>query len=61
MLCFKSKGLVLFTLFVLFSSFLIIRKEKPVFYIIGDSTVKNGDGTGKNNQMGKSFVNIKSR
>jgi hypothetical protein len=28
------------------------KKEKPVFYIIGDSTVKNGDGTGKNNQMG---------
>jgi len=27
-------------------------KTKPVFYIIGDSTVKNGDGTGKNNQMG---------
>ena len=23
-----------------------------MFYIIGDSTVKNGDGTGKNNQMG---------
>lgn len=27
-------------------------QQKPVFYIIGDSTVKNGDGTGKNNQMG---------
>jgi rhamnogalacturonan acetylesterase len=27
-------------------------KTKPVLYIIGDSTVKNGDGTGKNNQMG---------
>ena len=34
------------------SSFLLFKKEKPVFYIIGDSTVKNGDGTGKNNQMG---------
>jgi hypothetical protein len=33
-------------------SFLTYKKEKPVFYIIGDSTVKNGDGTGKNNQMG---------
>jgi len=32
---------------------MILKKEdKPVFYIIGDSTVKNGDGTGKNNQMG---------
>ena len=39
-------------LFIFFSSFVIFKKEKPVFYIIGDSTVKNGDGTGKNNQMG---------
>ena len=28
------------------------KTEKPTLYIIGDSTVKNGDGTGKNNQMG---------
>ena len=35
------------------SSFVLFhKKQKPVFYIIGDSTVKNGDGTGKNNQMG---------
>lgn len=34
-----------------FSSF-ILQKEKPVFYIIGDSTVKNGDGTGKNQLWG---------
>ncbi|MEO7765865.1 MAG: rhamnogalacturonan acetylesterase [Ferruginibacter sp.] len=27
-------------------------KHKPVLYIIGDSTVKNGDGTGKNGQVG---------
>ncbi|MBE7170744.1 MAG: rhamnogalacturonan acetylesterase [Williamsia sp.] len=27
-------------------------QRKPVLYIIGDSTVKNGDGTGKNGQMG---------
>ena len=27
-------------------------KHKPVLYIIGDSTVKNGDGTGKNGQWG---------
>ncbi|MEP6673622.1 MAG: rhamnogalacturonan acetylesterase [Ferruginibacter sp.] len=26
--------------------------HKPVLYIIGDSTVKNGDGTGKNGQVG---------
>ena len=37
---------------ILGPSFLLLKKEKPVFYIIGDSTVKNGDGTGKNNQMG---------
>ncbi|MEI9944667.1 MAG: rhamnogalacturonan acetylesterase [Chitinophagaceae bacterium] len=27
-------------------------KTKPVFYIIGDSTVRNGDGTGSNSQWG---------
>jgi rhamnogalacturonan acetylesterase len=32
--------------FVALSSFLWLQKEKPVFYIIGDSTVKNGQGTG---------------
>src|SRR5476649_2143912 len=26
--------------------------HKPVLYIIGDSTVKNGDGSGKNGQWG---------
>ena len=39
-------------LFIAGSSYIILKKAKPVFYIIGDSTVKNGDGTGKNNQMG---------
>ena len=43
--------LVLFAGIVL-SSFVIMKKEKPVFYIIGDSTVRNGDGTGKNQQWG---------
>ena len=43
---------------ILASSFLFFKKEKPVFYIIGDSTVKNGDGTGKNNQMGWGTVII---
>src|SRR5690349_20123927 len=28
------------------SSFIILQKPKPVLYIIGDSTVKNGSGTG---------------
>lgn len=30
----------------------VSKKEKPVLYIIGDSTVRNGDGTGKNKQWG---------
>jgi lysophospholipase L1-like esterase len=48
----KKTVTLLSVLFVLFSSFILLKKQKPVFYIIGDSTVKNGDGTGKNNQMG---------
>jgi rhamnogalacturonan acetylesterase len=35
-----------------FSSFMLLKKGKPVFYIIGDSTVKNGDGTGKGSLWG---------
>lgn len=31
---------------------LFTQKEKPVLYIIGDSTVRNGDGTGSNGQWG---------
>jgi rhamnogalacturonan acetylesterase len=37
---------------ILLSSFIMLKKEKPVFYIIGDSTVRNGDGTGKGQQWG---------
>ncbi|HJS53818.1 MAG TPA: rhamnogalacturonan acetylesterase [Chitinophagaceae bacterium] len=44
--------LKLVSVFVAVSSFIVSKKAKPTFYIIGDSTVKNGDGTGKNNQMG---------
>ena len=36
---------------LIFLSF-ILKKEKPTLYIIGDSTVKNGDGTGRNGQWG---------
>jgi len=39
-------------LFVVLSSFILFKKEKPVFYIIGDSTVKNGNGTGRDGQWG---------
>jgi lysophospholipase L1-like esterase len=33
-------------------SFVLLKKKKPVLYIIGDSTVRNGDGTGKGQQWG---------
>ncbi|MGB3004898.1 MAG: rhamnogalacturonan acetylesterase [Chitinophagaceae bacterium] len=52
MLSFKRVIIPLTLMLAIFSSFLILKKQKPAFYIIGDSTVKNGDGTGKNNQMG---------
>jgi rhamnogalacturonan acetylesterase len=43
----------IFCCFLLFS-FLCFAfySKKPTLYIIGDSTVKNGDGSGKNGQMG---------
>lgn len=34
------------------SAFFVPLKRKPVFFIIGDSTVRNGDGSGKNQQWG---------
>ena len=33
-------------------SFILLQRDKPTFYIIGDSTVKNGDGSGRNGQWG---------
>lgn len=39
-------------IFVLAAMAFTFSKHKPVFYIIGDSTVRNGDGTGKNGQVG---------
>ena len=53
-----NKLIVFFSIFIINVSFLNPKEEKPVFYIIGDSTVKNGDGTGKNNQMGWGSVII---
>jgi lysophospholipase L1-like esterase len=47
-----TKILCAFILIVAFSSFVLLQKEKPVFYIIGDSTVRNGDGTGKGGLWG---------
>ena len=54
----KSKSL-LACLLVLLTSFATIcfQHQKPVLYIIGDSTVRNGDGSGNNGQWGwGSFV-----
>jgi lysophospholipase L1-like esterase len=41
-----------FVLMTLFCSFIIFQKQKPVLYIIGDSTVKNGSGTGQQGLWG---------
>jgi len=49
---FCGKVLATVILITAFSSFILMQKEKPVFYIIGDSTVKNGDGTGKGQLWG---------
>ena len=43
---------LLFVLATTCSSFILLQDQKPVFYIIGDSTVRNGDGSGKNQQWG---------
>ncbi len=48
----KRSWFALLTTMMVCSSFIFIKKEKPVLYIIGDSTVRNGDGTGKNQQWG---------
>jgi rhamnogalacturonan acetylesterase len=44
---FKNKAVIIsFCIATVSLSFVLFQKEKPVFYIIGDSTVKNGQGTG---------------
>src|SRR6476660_4930239 len=50
----SRQTLILFSLCVVIvmSSFAFLQKEKPVFYIIGDATVENGDGTGKSQLWG---------
>ena len=48
----KRNRYLLYFLFVACTSFILSKKERPTFYIIGDSTVRNGDGTGKNDQWG---------
>lgn len=49
---------MLLSVILLLPSFIGPEKDLPTLYIIGDSTVKNGDGTGKNNQMGWGTVII---
>ena len=49
---FSVNRLVLLFAFVLLSSFIVYEHQRPVLYIIGDSTVKNGDGTGKDTLWG---------
>jgi lysophospholipase L1-like esterase len=55
MMKYKNKptiGILAILSLVLLTSFLSFKKEKQVLYIIGDSTVRNGDGTGSNKQWG---------
>ncbi|MBP6023389.1 rhamnogalacturonan acetylesterase [Ferruginibacter sp.] len=49
----KKSNIVLLIAAVLFSSFIILQKEKkPTLFFIGDSTVKNGRGDGGGNMWG---------
>src|SRR6476469_4878576 len=48
----SKRLLLLLMVFLSTTAFIFLKKEKPVLYIIGDSTVKNGDGSGKNGQWG---------
>lgn len=49
---FFKKHILAFATLLIFSSFLIYQTNRPVLYIIGDSTVKNGDGSGKDTLWG---------
>jgi rhamnogalacturonan acetylesterase len=44
--------LVILSAIVLFSSFVVWQQQRPVLYIIGDSTVKNGSGGGSDGLWG---------
>jgi rhamnogalacturonan acetylesterase len=50
----KKGNFLLVIAAISFSSFIILKKDerKPTFFIIGDSTVKNGKGDGANNMWG---------
>jgi rhamnogalacturonan acetylesterase len=46
----EKRFLIISALFILLCAYNY--KQKPTLYITGDSTVRNGDGTGKNQQWG---------
>src|SRR5687768_6405269 len=48
----NKRTITLGLLFIVVSSFVLWKPQKPTLYIIGDSTVKNGDGTGKDKYWG---------
>lgn len=49
----KIINATLIIVFVIFSSFILLQQQrKPILFIIGDSTVRNGDGTGKGSLWG---------
>jgi rhamnogalacturonan acetylesterase len=48
----KKHAWMLFVLLILGCSFSIVERMKPVLYIIGDSTVKNGSGMGADKLWG---------
>lgn len=53
MLANKKRNLLLVFAVILFSSFIILKKDKkPTLFFIGDSTVKNGKGDGAGNMWG---------
>jgi lysophospholipase L1-like esterase len=47
-----KRHIIIPILIIALSSFILPPQRKPVFFIIGDSTVKNGDGSGRNGLVG---------
>lgn len=48
----NKRLLIVFAMVMGLCSFIVLQKQKPVLYIIGDSTVKNGSGRGEQNLWG---------
>lgn len=51
-LSFPVRFFILMLAVVIAGGFIAAPKQKPILYIIGDSTVRNGDGSGRNLQWG---------